>query len=384
MKAQTVLEIPEMIDIPAATARTPQKAGSLPPGVRVISADSHWLEGDIWVDHYPASLKHRAPRMYFENDAWMTVIDGELSFPYSVQAAQTICHAFECVPGMTDAKARLRDLDTEGVQKELLFANRTIGIMRNTDLDLREYFFRGHNHGAATYCKTARDRLFFVAIPNFWNPSATRDSIAEIKELGASALLIPQSGQDSDGEQIYWSSDKMDPFWAAVEESGLPICFHIGEKLENNYPGAGGTGFLVSTQGFRGPWGQLTFGGVFDRHPALQVVFVEAGISWVAGMLHEADKTYYSFGDLIQPKLTHPPSYYWFNNCYATFMTDPPGLELLHRIGADRVMWSSDYPHLESTFGYTHQTLEAVFKATSVENAKMIVGATAERLFGMT
>ncbi len=30
----------------------------------------------------------------------------------------------------------------------------------------------------------------------------------------------------------------------------------------------------------------------------------------------------------------HPPSWSWFNHGYATFMTDPPGLELLHRIGA--------------------------------------------------
>ena len=64
-------------------------------------------------------------------------------------------------------------------------------------------------------------------------------------------------------------------------------------------------------------------------------------------------------------------------------MTDPAGLELLHRIGADRVMWSSDYPHQESTFGYTRGAVQAVFDATSVENAQMILGGTAEKLFRM-
>ena len=108
-------------------------------------------------------------------------------------------------------------------------------------------------------------------------------------------------------------------------------------------------------QGFRHIWGQLTFGGVFDRFPKLKVVFVEGGICWVASMLHDADMIYNSFPTVMNPKLAHPPSWYWFNHCYATFMTDPAGLELLHRIGADRVMWSSDYPHQESTFGYTPQ-----------------------------
>lgn len=385
MLNESVLEIPEMVGIGVATTRSPQPAGSLPDGTLIVSADSHWLEGDIWIDHYPAALKDRAPRMVFEDGAWKTWIDGKLSWPFSDAAAAAICFGFECVPGMTNVEARLRDLDTEGVHKELLFPNRTVGIYKESDIDLREYFFRGHNHGAAAFCKPARDRLRFVAVPNYWNPAATADSIQEIKELGASALLVPTYGRkDIDGDQIFWSSAKMDPFWTAVEESGLPLCFHIAEKLETNFPGAGGAGFLVSTQGFRGAWGQLAFGGVFDRHPTLKVVFVEAGISWVASMLHDADMAYYSFGDLVQPKLAHPPSYYWFNNCYATFMTDPAGLDLLSRIGADRVMWSSDYPHMESTFGYTRQAVEAVFNATTVETAQKIVGQTAASLFGMT
>ena len=108
---------------------------------------------------------------------------------------------------------------------------------------------------------------------------------------------------------------------------------------------------LTQMQGFRHIWAQLTFGGVFDRFPKLKVVFVEGGICWVASMLHDADMIYNSFPTVMNPKLAHPPSWYWFNHCYATFMTDPAGLELLHRIGPDRVMWSSDYPHQESTFG---------------------------------
>jgi predicted TIM-barrel fold metal-dependent hydrolase len=59
------------------------------------------------------------------------------------------------------------------------------------------------------------------------------------------------------------------------------------------------------------------------------------------------------------------------------------GLEVLHRIGADRVMWSSDYPHQESTFGYTRSAIDAVFKACSVADAQMILGKTALKLFRM-
>ena len=91
--------------------------------------------------------------------------------------------------------------------------------------------------------------------------------------------------------------------------------------------GLASTFVLTQMQGFRHIWGQLTFGGVFDRFPKLTVVFVEGGISWVASMIHDA--IYNSFPTAMNPKLAHAPSWYWFNHCYATFMTDPAGLELL-------------------------------------------------------
>jgi hypothetical protein len=100
-------------------------------------------------------------------------------------------------------------------------------------------------------------------------------------------------------------------------------------------------------------------------------------------MLHDADMIYNSFPSSVSPKLAHPPSWYWRANCFATFMTDPVGLELLHRIGAETCLWSSDYPHQESTFGYTRGAIEAVFRACSVEDAQKIVGKTALELFRM-
>ncbi len=43
--------------------------------------------------------------------------------------------------------------------------------------------------------------------------------------------------------------------------------------------------------------------------------------------------------------------YYWDHRMSASFMVDPLGLRLIDQIGVDKVMWSSDYPHNESTFG---------------------------------
>jgi len=87
---------------------------------------------------------------------------------------------------------------------------------------------------------------------------------------------------------------------------------------------------------------------------------------------------------MMEPKLKHPPSWYWRHHCYATFMTDPSGLSLLDRIGPETVMWSSDYPHQESTFGYTRSSIQAVFDSVKdVKTAQQILGRTALELFKM-
>jgi predicted TIM-barrel fold metal-dependent hydrolase len=115
----------------------------------------------------------------------------------------------------------------------------------------------------------------------------------------------------------------------------------------------------------------------------MKAVFVEGGLSWIPSMLHDADLAVTHFPTSINPKLSHPPSWYWRNHCYATFMTDPTGLSLLDRIGPETALWSSDYPHQESTFGYTRSSIQAVFDATTVENAQLILGKTALKLFRM-
>ena len=58
----SVLGIPEIHGIPDSTLRVRQKAKTWPAGTTIVSSDSHWLEGDIWVDRFPPHLRDRAPR----------------------------------------------------------------------------------------------------------------------------------------------------------------------------------------------------------------------------------------------------------------------------------------------------------------------------------
>jgi predicted TIM-barrel fold metal-dependent hydrolase len=381
----SVLEIPKMHGIGDARDRVAESRGrSLPAGTVIVSADSHWLEGDIWVDRFPEHLKDRAPRVFFENGGWEVEIAGKRLTPPGTAAASC---AFECVPGFNNIEARMRDLDAEGVAQEIVFPQKFFNLLFLEEFEEKEWCARAYNQALAEFCGARPDRLHGVAILNWWDPEATRDALAEIKALGFKTAMVPiQPGAHADGEPINYHSERMEPFWSAVEEAGLPLCFHIGERPvapATSTRGLAGIFVMQQMGGMRNIWSTLTFGGVFERNPALQVVFVESGLHWVPGALQEADMIHESFPNHVRPRLSQPPSHYWFNNCYATFMVDPAGLEMIHRVGADRAMWSSDYPHNESTLGYTRSAVAAIFDATSEEDAKKIVGGNAMRVFGL-
>src|SRR5437764_80207 len=78
-----------------------------------------------------------------------------------------------------------------------------------------------------------RDRMYNVALVNFWDPGATRDEIQAVKALGMRALSIPIAPIG-----LEYNDPAMEPMWDAFEEGGIPVSFHVGEGLVYNYPGA--------------------------------------------------------------------------------------------------------------------------------------------------
>jgi hypothetical protein len=95
-----VLEIPEMVGIALSPERAPQGATRpWPRGTRIVSADSHMLETDLWVDRFPAHLKDQAPRMVFADGGWQLTIGEKQMTPPHI--AKALCTSLECTPGFT-------------------------------------------------------------------------------------------------------------------------------------------------------------------------------------------------------------------------------------------------------------------------------------------
>jgi predicted TIM-barrel fold metal-dependent hydrolase len=86
---------------------------------------------------------------------------------------------------------------------------------------------------------------------------------------------------------------------------------------------------------------------------------------------------------MFNHQLEHDIQYYWDTHMSASFMVDALGLELIDRIGVAKVFWSSDYPHNESTFGYSEKSLASVVEAVGPENAAKIVSGNIKEFLGI-
>ena len=285
-----------------------------------------------------------------------------------------------------DVEARLAALDAEGIDRELAFPNAVLALFGWPDHDVREAAFRAYNEHIADVQERSGGRINGVGLVNWWESAGTRRTLEELKGLGLTTFLLPIfPGKDADKRPIDIASTAMDPVWDVVEEVGLPVSYHIGENppLTPNEFNALAVGMLQSVAPFRDTFAKFIFGGILDRHPGIRLGFFEAGINWVAAALQDAEHIAASFAHLSNRELQHEPRWYWEHHMCASFIVDPLGLELIDQIGVERALWSTDFPHNESTFGYSGRSLASVVDAVGADAATAMVGANVRRFLGL-
>jgi predicted TIM-barrel fold metal-dependent hydrolase len=359
----------------------------LPIGTEVFSADDHIsLAEDVFYERFPETMKDRAPRVMNVDGAWVIGVDGK---PILVREFIDVLTQYDPVPGSHtgDVEARLAALDSEGISRELAFPNSILALFGWPDREVRELCFRIYNEHIADVQERSGGRIMGVGLINWWDAAGTRRTLEELKALGLTTFLLPLSpGKDEEKRPIDYASTAMDGVWEAIEDVGLPISHHIGESppASPNEFNAVAAGMLQSVAPFRDAFGKYVFGGVLDRHPGLRIGWFEGGINWVPSTIQDAQHIAASFRHLGNRELEHDPRHYWDEHMMASFMVDPLGLDLVDRIGVDKVMWSTDFPHNESTYGYSNESLSAVVESVGPEDAVAVVSGNVKRFLGIS
>lgn len=343
-----------------------------------MSADEHLVEpAEFWDDwlpaHLPPEMRDRAPRL----EGVAVVLDGEPLRTFGL--FPDLVRRSDEATGASDVAARCAVLDSAGVDAAIVYPQRAMSMWGLRDPLLVEACFDAYNEWLATQCAESGGRLHGVPVlATVHRPEATADALQRIRELGFHTFMLPNHPRG-----VRYGEASMATFWSAIEDAGLPVSFHISEAPDGNGPGELGAYLAVSFQPFRKLWSYLVFSGVLERHPGLRLVFAEGGISWVPSALDHADHIRRHFSDHLTPRLGKDPSEHWHTQCWATFMHDPCGLEQLGHIGADRVMWASDYPHPEGTAPDTRGSLRELRDRLGPTGFTDVAGATAARVYAL-
>lgn len=358
----------------------------LPAGTEIFSADNHIsIADDIFYQRFPADLKDKAPRIWYEDGAYMVGRKGQTFLPGDFSA---VLMQYDDLAGAasTNIEARIAELAEDGVDKELAFPNAVLALFHFPDKELRERVFRIYNEYMAELQERSGGHFHGVGLINWWDPAGTRRTLSELKSLGLKTFLLPLNpGKDDDGAIIDYSSEAMRPVWDEIEDAGLPVTHHIGETPPKTPCEVNSVvvGMMINVDSFREMFSKYIFGAILDRHPKLRVGWFEGGIAWVPSALQDAEHLLASYQHMFNHQLEHPIRHYWDTHMSASFMVDPLGLRLIDQIGVDHVMWSSDYPHNESTFGYSEKSLASVVNALGPEAATKVVSGNVKAFLGL-
>lgn len=358
----------------------------LPAGTEVFSADNHIsLAHDIFYERFPENLKDKAPRVWYEDGAYQLGRKGKSFLPGDFSHVLMQYDPLEG-SGSANLEARIADLRADGIAKELAFPNALLALLFYPDREIRELSFRVYNAYIAELQERSNGTFYGVGLINWWDGAGARRTLEELKSLGLKTFLLPLSaGKDENGTVIDYASTAMRPVWEAIEESGVPVSHHIGESplsapCEVN---SVAVGMMHNVAPFRELFSKYIFSGILDRHPGLSVGWFEGGINWVPSAIQDAEHMLASFQHMLDRPVEHDVRHYWRTHMRASFMVDPLGLSLIDHIGRDRVMWSSDYPHNESTFGYSEKSIAGVVEALGPADAARVVSGNVSEFLGL-
>jgi len=324
-----------------------------------------------------------------EGDGWVFPgYDVTLPFSWGATAGRDPadmgpwCRYEDINPGSYDPIARVKEMEEDGVDAELLFGSNypRSFVACHEDAALHHDMIRAYNDFMSEFCSVAPDRLGGTALlPNMGVEGCLKE-IERVQTMPGfvSFLLHRYPSGDLSPEP------EDDAVWEAIEASGMPVSIHVGliagRMGRQNAKSLPGTGHFYDAPG---RMLQFIFGGILDRFPKLRVPFIEVDAGWVPYFETQADDNFmrHRKASLRDAKLTRLPSEYMHEFFPVAFITDPVAVESRDRIGVDRLLWSSDYPHITSDWPYSWKTINATFSDVSPEDKHAILAGNSEKLF---
>ena len=332
---------------------------------RIIDADGHVIEPrGMWERYIDPAFRDRAPRVAKHPSGHVrTYVDGRptprVEGPNSVSLAMQASfskvireYLGPYLEAQYSPESQVKALDEGGIEMSFLYPSQGLYTAAIDDLDpaLAAAICRAYNDWIVDFCACAPDRLKPVGmLVALHDPVAAVGEVQRVAGRGFKAVFIrpnPIHGRNLD-DPAY------EPFWAECARLGVAVGVHEGVSAELPTLGADRFRTFFAAHACSHPMEQMAAmaaligGGVLERHPGLRVAFLESGCGWLPYWLWRLDEHWEKTAGVEgEPALPVRPSEYFRRQCWISFEPEEPYLpQVLDLVGADRLLFASDFPH---------------------------------------
>ncbi len=380
-------------------------------GLKIVDCDTHFTEpADLWTANAPAGLKDKMPHVerIGEADKWVcmgrdfgslggNVIDknknkllGKLAFRRYEQIA----------PGSYDVAERLKDMDDMGIWAHICFQNGGVtqagSLVALGDEQLATAIYQIYNDACRDRMVMSGGRINGMATLPYWDKKLMDAEMRRIIDMGIKGVVLPDRPERL-SEGYLGPDGKINPFWETVfdlcNESGTPLTFHLNSSLDAESVMWDNLGFdqklpisaLIHNIGCAATMLNFMVSGLLDRFDKLKIGLIESGMGWVPFMLEAMDHQLKEFRTRENRGFKLSSSEYFKKHFWVSFwFEDFAPKHMLDAIGADRILFETDYPHPTSLYPGVQDKLVDVLKDHDATTRKLILQDNASTLFNLS
>ena len=369
----------------------------------VVSADNHIIEPPhVFTTYLPDEYRDRAPRILRGEDGgdgWS--FDGKAprhTFGLNAVAGRPVeqykaggLTLDEILPGNYDGAAHLKDMDLDGVDAATIYPMSSLMSYVLDDRPFALAILRAYNDWLLDeFCAVDPQRLIGLPLlPVDDGIDALLGELDRVVAKGAKGVFIPYFSV-----LPYWDSS-YERFWAAAEQAPVAVCIH--RTMGGREPAGSATPTPEAAPGvniagvvqrfFTGvaPFSQLTFAGVFERHPGLKFVDAEVNAGWLRFWAQMMDQEFDRQRHWANPPLHTPPHEFLGQNLFVSLLDDFVGFEDAKHdsMVAAAAMFSTDYPHSTTLFPKTQQYIAELTEGLDDDRKQAILAGNAVRVFNL-
>src|SRR4051794_8835539 len=294
----------------------------------------------------------------------------------------------EMRPGCYDPRARLDDMDLNHVEASLCFPTfpRFCGqvFAERSDKELALACVRAYNDWMVEeWAGDSGGRLVPLCIVPLWDAQLAADEVLRNAARGVRAVAFSELPGKLDLPTIH--SGEWEPFFAACNDTATAVFMHIGSGSMWLTSSPDAPPAVTATLVFLTSVMALTdwlLSGVLARHPDLRICFAEGQVGWIPYVLERADNLWAKDVWALRKQLPEPPSRS-MRQVYGAFFDDRAGLAARDVIGIDQLTFEPDYPHQDSTWPHTIETVETFADMLDDVELRKVLHDNAATLLGL-